>query len=211
MSKARVSRFGEKPKPTVESGRKRWLFYVYWLCLGISTPACPDCVSHYLCRLMNQSNQNIKIAFIEASWHHDIVEQARIGFTEEMLRADINANQIDVFAVPGSLEIPLQCKLLAKTGKYNLIVASGLIVDSNIYRHDFVAATVLDAMMQVQLDTETPIMSVVLTPHLFSEAQEHHDFFFSHFYKKGIEAAKSSLQTIESIRAINEPRLSKVS
>ncbi len=164
-----------------------------------------------LIRRMNQSNQNTKIAFVEASWHHDIVAQARIGFTEEMQLVGVNANQIDIFTVPGSLEIPLQCKLLAKSGKYQLIVASGLIVDGNIYRHDFVASTVLDAMMQVQLETEVPIMSVVLTPHLFSEAPEHHDFFFKHFRNKGVEAARSSLQTLENVRSVTEPLLSRVS
>jgi 6,7-dimethyl-8-ribityllumazine synthase len=54
---------------------------------------------------------------------------------------------------------------LAETRTYDLIVAAGLIVNGGIYRHDFVARTVLDAMMQVQLNTRVPLLSVVLTPH----------------------------------------------
>ncbi len=172
-------------------------------------------VFHLLFKKMNQSNPLLepakRIAYVEALWHHDIVEQARLGFNAEMQEAGIDHSLIDVIQVPGSLEIPLQCKLLAATQRYQLIVAAGLIVDGDIYRHDFVASTVLDAMMRVQLDAEIPIMSVVLTPHLFSQASEHHDFFFAHFLNKGKEAARSSIQVLENLCALREPRLSQVS
>jgi 6,7-dimethyl-8-ribityllumazine synthase len=141
-----------------------------------------------------------RVAYIEASWHHDIVSQARTTFTEKV--AERGISQIDVFAVPGSLEIPLQAKLLAKSGKYDVIVAAGLIVDGGIYRHDFVAGTVLDAMMQVSLDSEIPVLSVVLTPHHFHDGQEHHDFFFNHFLKKGEEAGNACIKTLENMQVL---------
>lgn len=140
---------------------------------------------------------NSRIAYIEAGWHNDIVSQARITFTEKL--KDRGITNIDLASVPGSLEIPLQAKLMAKTGKYDLVIASGLIVDGGIYRHDFVATTVLDAMMQVSLESEIPVLSVVLTPHHFQETQDHFDFFHSHFKKKGEEAAKACIQTLENM------------
>lgn len=140
---------------------------------------------------------NSRVAYIEAGWHNDIVSQARTTFTEKL--KDRGITNIDLASVPGSLEIPLQAKLMAKTGKYDLIIAAGLIVDGGIYRHDFVATTVLDAMMQVSLDSEVPVLSVVLTPHHFQETREHFDFFHSHFKKKGEEAAKACIQTLENM------------
>ena len=111
-----------------------------------------------------------RIAFIQAGWHRPIVSQAYSGFVEECGLEGLSPSAIDLFEVPGSLEIPLQARLLAKHRNYAVIVAAGLIVDGGIYRHDFVAATVLDAMMQVQLEFELPILSVVLTPHQFQES-----------------------------------------
>ena len=61
-------------------------------------------------------------------------------------------------------EIPLHAKLLAKTGKYAAIVASGLVVDGGIYRHEFVADAVIAALMQVQLETEVLIWPAAQTP-----------------------------------------------
>lgn len=144
-----------------------------------------------------------KIAFIQAGWHHDIVEQSLIAFTAHLAQRGIERERISVFDVPGSLEIPLQCKLLANSGDYALIVAAGLIVDGGIYRHDFVAATVLNAMMQVQLETAVPILSVVLTPHHFSGDQAHHDFFFEHFKHKGEEAGRACIQTLENLARLS--------
>ena len=102
---------------------------------------------------------------------------------------------------PGSLEIPLQTKLLCKTGRYAAVVASALIVDGGIYRHEFVADTVLDAMMRVQLETEVPALSVVLTPQRYHEHEEHLAFFREHFKVKGAEAAVACAQTLRNMHA----------
>ena len=147
----------------------------------------------------NWSPQDRNIAFIQACWHRQIVEQALLSFRERSAQHGIAASQIEVFEVPGSLEIPLQAQRLARSGRFDIIVASGLIVDGGIYRHDFVAGTVLDAMMQVQLQTEIPVLSVVLTPHHFQETEAHEQFFFEHFKIKGREAAEACVQTLMNL------------
>ena len=154
-------------------------------------------VAHYEGFRLLESGK--RIAFIQASWHADIVSQSRLSFIEECERLGIAETQMDFFEVPGSLEIPLQSKLLAKSDQYAIVVAAGLIVDGGIYRHDFVASTVLDAMMQVQLETETPILSVVLTPHHFQECEAHENFFFEHFKIKGAEAAVACAKTLKNL------------
>jgi len=140
-----------------------------------------------------------RIAFIQASWHNDIVDQSRISFVSECENLGIDESSIDFFVVPGSLELPLQAKLLAKTHQYAIIVAAGLIVDGGIYRHDFVASTVLDAMMNIQIDLEVPILSLVLTPHQFQETPAHENFFFEHFKLKGAETAQACAMTLKNL------------
>ena len=140
-----------------------------------------------------------RIAFVQACWHRDIVDRARDSFVAAMLRSGTPRSDIDLFEVPGSFEIPLQAKLLAKTGRYAAIVAAGLVVDGGIYRHDFVAHAVIDGLMRVQLDTEVPVFSVVLTPQHFHAHEEHRRFFFEHFTVKGEEAADSCRRTLETL------------
>ncbi len=130
-----------------------------------------------------------RLAFIHASWHQDIVLQCLAGFRTELDRLGYDESRIDVTAVPGAYEIPLQAKLLAKSGRYTAIACSGLVVDGGIYRHDFVATAVINGLMQVQLETEVPVLTAVLTPHHFHEHAEHHDYFHRHFMTKGRELA----------------------
>ncbi len=150
----------------------------------------------------HQSDSFPRIAFIQAGWHRDIVERCRLSFTAEMARQGFAETRIDLIEVPGSFEIPLQAKLLARSGRYAAIVAAGLVIDGGIYRHEFVADAVISGLMQVQLETEVPILSAVLTPQRFHEHEEHHRFFFDHFTVKGREAAEACLRTIENMERL---------
>ena len=150
----------------------------------------------------SKNHHNERVAFIQASWHKEIVDQSRKGFLAEMLVQGYQESDIDFFEVGGAFEIPLHAKLLAKTGRYAGIVGAALVVDGGIYRHDFVAQSVVSGLMQVQLETEVPVFSVSLTPHHFHAGEEHQKFFFDHFVHKGQEAAKTCVDTLQKIRAI---------
>ena len=150
---------------------------------------------------MGKSNQNI--AFIGANWHQDIVAQGRISFLEEVERQTGSTKQVDIFDVPGSYEIPLLAKRLSETRNYAVIVAAGFVVDGGIYRHEFVANAVIDAMMRLQLDTGVPIISMVLTPKNFNDHPEHIQFFSEHFKTKGREAAVACLNTLQNLTLIS--------
>jgi 6,7-dimethyl-8-ribityllumazine synthase len=140
-----------------------------------------------------------RIAFVQSCWHRDIVDQARIGFLRGIKTKGLEPEQIESLEVPGAFEIPLHAKLLAQSGRYAAIVAAGFVVDGGIYRHEFVASSVIDALMRVQLETEVPIISVVLTPQHFHEHEEHREFFHRHFIVKGEEAAAACAAVIAGI------------
>ena len=138
----------------------------------------------------------LNVAFIQARWHAEIVDRCCLAFLEEIRRLTDGTARVEVTDVPGAFEIPLQAKSLAKTGKYAALVGAALVVDGGIYRHDFVAQTVVNGLMQVQLETEVPIFSAVLTPHHFHESEEHRDFFLEHFKVKGREAAQACVSLL---------------
>jgi 6,7-dimethyl-8-ribityllumazine synthase len=132
-----------------------------------------------------------RIAVIRARWHAEIVDRCVGSFVDEWEALGGSRSHVDVIDVPGALEIPLHAQTLAGTGRYAAILGCAFVVDGGIYRHDFVAGTVLDALMQVQLKTNTPVLSAVLTPHHFQETEAHIRFFKDHFVLKGKEAANA--------------------
>jgi 6,7-dimethyl-8-ribityllumazine synthase len=142
-----------------------------------------------------------RIAFVQSCWHRDIVDQFRLAFREEIGKAGAGY-ALEFFEVPGAFEIPLHAKLLAKSGRYRAIVAAGFVVDGGIYRHEFVAEAVISGLMQVQLETEVPVFSAVLTPQRFHEHEEHRRFFHEHFLVKGQEVASACLKTLQAIERL---------
>jgi 6,7-dimethyl-8-ribityllumazine synthase len=141
-----------------------------------------------------------RVAFVQSSWHREVVEECRIAFLREIEARHIT--NVDVFEVPGSFEIPLHAQILAKTRRYSAVVAAGLVVDGGIYRHEFVADTVIKALMDVQLRTEVPVFSAVLTPQQFHESAAHFEFFRKHFAIKGIEVAEACANTLLSLERL---------
>lgn len=145
--------------------------------------------------------QRIRVAVICAQWHRDIVLQARNALLAELDRHGIRDRQIDRFDVPGAFEIPLLAQRLARSKRYDAIVACALVVNGGIYRHEFVASAVIDALMRVQLEADVPVLSAVLTPRDFHEHEEHHQFFSAHFVKKGVEVARACVGAIDALQA----------
>jgi 6,7-dimethyl-8-ribityllumazine synthase len=144
------------------------------------------------------SPHRTRIAVVCSAWHQDIVYRARDAMLAEFERSGVPAGRVDLFDVPGAFEIPLCVKKLARSRRYDAIVACGLVVNGGIYRHEFVSSAVIDALMRVQLDTEVPVLSAVLTPRDFHEHEDHLRFFTGHFVKKGTEVAQACLQTVKN-------------
>jgi 6,7-dimethyl-8-ribityllumazine synthase len=116
---------------------------------------------------MTDTYKTTKIAFIKARWHADIVDRAYDGFVAAAAQM-----------MPGA-------------------TVEAFDVDGGIYRHDFVAAAVVDGLMAAQLATGVPVFSVSLTPHNYQPVDVLTDFFRAHFVKKGEEAANAVRQVLE--------------
>lgn len=129
-----------------------------------------------------------RYAFVKANWHADIVDRALDGFCEV-----IPADQVDVYDVPGAFEMPLVARDLAQTGRYAAVACAAFVVDGGIYRHDFVAQSVVDGLMRAGMDTGVPVLSVSLTPHQYQETEHHNAIYRAHFVDKGHEAAQAAL------------------
>lgn len=140
----------------------------------------------------------LRVAVVRSSWHAEIVDRSLVGI-REVVGDDVD---LRLFRVPGAFEIPLFTRSLVETGRFDAIIAAGLVVDGGIYRHEFVADAVIGGLMRVQLDTGIPVFSCVLTPHRFHDHGVHEDFFADHMVAKGREVAEAALATLSAHRAL---------
>jgi 6,7-dimethyl-8-ribityllumazine synthase len=137
-----------------------------------------------------------RVAFVQSAWYPDVVAECRDAFLAEIEARHIARAHVDVFEVPGSFEIPLHVQLLAKTRRYTAIVAAGLVIDD-----EYIAETVIRALMDVQLRTEIPVFSAVVTPQQFRETADA-EFLLRHFASKGLEVAEACANTLLSLERL---------
>lgn len=137
-----------------------------------------------------------RIAMLTAGWHAELLAHARHRFRATLREWGVPDSGFLEHEVPGAFEIPLAAQRLARGGDLDAIVAFALVVDGGIYRHEFVAAAVIDGLMRVQLDEGVPVLSVVLTPQAFHEHDDHRRFFAGHLELKGDQAAAAVMQLL---------------
>lgn len=148
-----------------------------------------------------------RVAFIASSWHRDVVDRAKEAVAETFAAATAPPIELELFDVPGAFEMPLHAKLLARSGRYDAIIAAALVVNGGIYRHEFVASAVIDGLMRVQMETEIPVLSAVLTPRDFHEHETHRRFFSEHMVEKGREVARACMAAMASLERLRgQPR-----
>ena len=146
---------------------------------------------------------SVKIAILSASWNVKIVESAEQSFINAIKEGALKDAQIDVFKVPGSLEIPLAGKQALENG-YDIAVGIGFVVNGGIYRHEFVGHSVVQSILDVQLQTNKPFLSVVLTPQAYCEHLDvYEDMYVKHMVAKGKEAAKACEGMLSALKKIN--------
>jgi len=139
-----------------------------------------------------------KIAVLAASWHEEVVDSAVASFIKEMG----DGYQIDVFKVPGALEVPLAGKRAFDNG-YDAAVGIALVVDGGIYRHEFVAHTAPQSMLDVSMAADKPFLSAVISPQKFREGNaEDTAWFADHFVIKGKEAAEACAAMLDLLPQI---------
>ena len=143
-----------------------------------------------------------KIAVISASWHVPIVGSAEDSFVKTMVEAGYDRADIKVIKVPGALEVPLAGKKALENG-FDAAVGIAFVVDGGIYRHEFVAHTALQSILDVSMETGKPFLSVVISPQNFKEGDpDDETWFVDHFVIKGREAAEACMQMLNVLPEI---------
>lgn len=144
-------------------------------------------------------NKNIKIAIVESTFRKEVSLNLEKNCLATFEKEGVKRNQIDIFKVPGSLEIPLTVKLLAKKGIYNAIITFGAIVKGDTYHFEQIANECARGCMEVSMQYEIPVIFEVLAVYKLEDALERAT---RKEENKGVEAALTALEMIKIIKNI---------
>ena len=105
----------------------------------------------------------LRVGVVMSRFNRDICEGLLSACLGELQRLGVAGQAITVATVPGALEIPLVLQTMARSGRFDALVALGAVVRGETYHFELVANEQGSGITRVTLDTGVPIANGVLT------------------------------------------------
>ena len=143
-----------------------------------------------------------RFALVAARFNEFIVDRLVGGAVDCVLRHGGSEDQIDLYRVPGSFELPQLARKVAQSGNYAGIVVLGAVIRGGTPHFDMIAAEVTKGVAQVALETGVPMVFGVLTTDTVEQAI---DRAGTKMGNKGWEAAQSMIEMVDLGRCMAKP------
>lgn len=137
------------------------------------------------------SAKNLKFGIIVGRFNEFISSKLLGGAMDALKRSGADEKDIEMVWSPGSFEIPLIAKKMAKAGKYDAIICLGAVIRGATPHFDYVANEVSKGVANTMLETEVPIIFGVLTTESIEQAIERAG---AKSGNKGFDAAMAAIE-----------------
>jgi 6,7-dimethyl-8-ribityllumazine synthase len=141
--------------------------------------------------------RGLRVALLASRFNHFIVDRLVEGATDCVKRH--GGDDVTLVRAPGAWELPLICQTLARSGRFDAIVALGAVIRGSTPHFDYVAGEVTKGLAQVSMATGVPVTFGVLTVDTIEQAVERAG---TKAGNKGWEAASSAIEMANLQRAL---------
>ena len=143
----------------------------------------------------NLAGNGLRVGIVMARFNKEIGEGLLSGCCQELGRLGVAPGSVTLATVPGALELPLLLQTMAKSGKYDALVALGCVIRGETYHFEIVSNESARGITDVQLETGIPIANAVLTV-------ENDDQALVRMHQKGTEAAQAAVEMVNLLKAV---------
>ena len=140
-----------------------------------------------------------KFAIVVSRFNDFITEKLLSGALDALLRSGAEDSDIQVVKVPGSFEIPLVAKKMAKKKGLGAIICLGAVIRGATPHFDYISAEVSKGIAQVSLESEVPIIFGVITTNTIEQAIERAG---TKAGNKGWSAAMAAIEMANLLEAV---------
>lgn len=131
------------------------------------------------------------IAIAVARFNTEITELLLRGCRDALTGEGVSEGDIHVVSVPGAWELPLACQALARSGRFDAVIALGAVIQGETRHFDFICTECARGLQQLSLETGLPVAFGVLTPENGEQARDRAD---PERKNKGREVALAALE-----------------
>ncbi len=144
----------------------------------------------------DMNGQGLHVGVVVARFNEIITKKLLDSAVETLLRHGVRDEDITVGWVPGSFELPVVAKALAKSGRYHAVICLGAVIRGETSHYDMVAGQSAGGISSIALETGVPTIFGVLTTENMEQALNRAGG------KMGNMGANTAVAAIETARII---------
>ena len=141
----------------------------------------------------------LRVACLVSRFNDFVTEKLLEGARAAFVRQGGNPARLDVAHVPGAFELPLAALRLAKSGRYDAIVALGAVIRGETPHFEYVSAAAADGLTRVALDTGLPVGFGLLTTDDTAQAEARAG---GEAGNKGEEAMRTAIEMANLLKSL---------
>ncbi len=134
-----------------------------------------------------------RFAIVVARWNDFLTSKLTEGALDALERLGADENMVEIFKVPGSLELPLTAMKVAQSGKFDALICIGTVIRGETPHFDYVAGEAAKGVSQVAMQTGVPVLFGVVTANTLEQASNRAGLKAGN---KGFEAAISAVELV---------------
>jgi 6,7-dimethyl-8-ribityllumazine synthase len=143
--------------------------------------------------------EKLKVAIVQSTYHTELNNNMTNYCQEVLIQNGLLESNIGVYYAPGSWEVPLIADKLAKSKRFDAIVAFSIIIKGDTYHFDMIANEVTRALMNTAINYQLPVGFEILAVNTLEQAEARAS---NNNYNKGIEAGNAILKTLKTLSEI---------
>ncbi|WP_273846677.1 6,7-dimethyl-8-ribityllumazine synthase [Rubrobacter calidifluminis] len=141
----------------------------------------------------------LSFGVVASRFNEFIVKQLLEGALDAIRRHGGDLSAVDVAWVPGSYEIPLAARRMARSGRYDAVICLGAVIRGSTPHFEYVAGGVSSGISGVALEVDLPVVFGVLTTETIEQAIERAG---TKMGNKGFEAAQTAIEMANLLERI---------
>lgn len=134
----------------------------------------------------NLGGAGLRVAVVASRFNEDFCARLLAGALGELAAQGVAASDVATVRVPGALEIPMALQWLAQSGRFDALIALGVVIRGETYHFDLVANESSRGVMEVQLESGVPVANGIITTESEAQAEAR--------IGKGAEAARAAVE-----------------
>ena len=143
----------------------------------------------------------IRVGIVATRFNEVVVSKLIDGAADGLSRHGVDMDTVDLAWVPGAFEIPLIASKMAKSGKYDAVIALGAVIRGSTTHYDYVCSEVSKGIANVSLNSDIPVMFGVITTENIEQAIERAG---TKAGNKGYDCALGAIEMVNLIRNIEK-------